>query len=155
MPKKVMPKRDAPLTKPIDTGDFSDSSDCGTEWKPPVKAAKTAVADDKPTGNTTGNTPSYIDRMVMYVVDANVASKKPVTATTIDTMTEFIREFAKLEYEKKKANGNMMLFGKYKNKSVESIIAFDRQYCSWLISQTMMDSFPELKDVITTALKKK
>lgn len=66
----------------------------------------------------------------------------------IEDIEKLINDFSKLEYEKKKEKTDEMPFGKYKYKKVEDVAKFDKQYLKWLVKQSMMDNWEELKEEI-------
>ena len=65
---------------------------------------------------------------------------------------QLIKQFSKLEYEKKKEKTDEMPFGKYKYKKVEDVAKFDKQYLKWLVKQSMMDNWEELKEEINKVI---
>jgi uncharacterized protein (DUF3820 family) len=110
------------------------------------KVKKVAVSDSE-SDNDLVDVPkplTYTDRLVAYIED-NCSQ-----GTSVNEVCVSIRRFQTNEFEKKRANGNVMPFGKYKGRKVQQVVAFDKQYCKWLLSQDMMDNFVELK----TSIKK-
>lgn len=93
---------------------------------------------------------SYSVRMKEYVSEKLITSMKEEEITLIGGL---IDEFAKLEYEAKKASKNVIPFGKYKYKTVKEVLAFDRKYLEWFIKQTYSSEYPALKAEIESMLK--
>ena len=86
---------------------------------------------------------TYTERMCQQFTDDSYEKED------IQTM---IRNFSKAETAKKHSDSTKMTFGKYNQKSIKDIVAFDRQYLAWLTKQTIMENFPELKNNIQIAL---
>jgi uncharacterized protein (DUF3820 family) len=67
---------------------------------------------------------------------------------------EMIRDYSAQEFERKKLDTNKISFGKFKGRTIKEVLAFDRQYLTWLIKQPMMDEkFAGLKKSIVKALE--
>ena len=85
---------------------------------------------------------SYSKRLFNYIKEDGDESY------SIDEIEKMINQFSKLEYEKKKEKTDEMPFGKYKFRKVKDVASFDKQYLKWLVKQTMMDNWEELKNEI-------
>jgi hypothetical protein len=72
---------------------------------------------------------------------------------TINDIETLIKDFSKIEYEKRKEKTDEMPFGKYKFKKVADVAKFDKQYLKWLVRQDMMNKYEELKLVIEENIK--
>ena len=107
--------------------------------KPTMSDQKPTTDDEKPL--------SYSKRLTNIFKDEG---KKSYTMEQIENM---INEFSKLEYERKKKNTDEMPFGKYKFKKVKEVASFDKQYLKWLLKQSMMDNYEELRDEINKHIK--
>lgn len=67
-------------------------------------------------------------------------------------ISELIEEFSQRHQEMKKAISDKITFGKYKGKTIQQLLHFDKQYLTWLVKQTFMDEYSALRDNIRTAL---
>jgi hypothetical protein len=67
---------------------------------------------------------------------------------TINDIETLIKDFSKIEYEKRKEKTDEMPFGKYKFKKVSDVAKFDKQYLKWLVRQDMLDKYEELREEI-------
>jgi len=90
---------------------------------------------------------SYTDRLIEQF--------KTDKSYTKDEVEQLIREFSRLEYERKKANYTVMAFGKYKYKKVADIAKFDAPYLTWCMKQDFMNNYDELKAEIRKCLAAK
>jgi hypothetical protein len=66
-----------------------------------------------------------------------------------------IRNFSQAEYENKRKISDTFTWGKYRYKSTAEVVNFDRKYCEWVLKQSVMESYPELRASIEKELKKK
>lgn len=97
--------------------------------------------------NSVKQAPTYTDRLVSEF--ENSGNKK----FTLEQIEGIIRNFSQAEYEKKKHTSDVFTWGKYRYKTVKEVVGFDRKYCDWVLKQSVMDSYPELKLAIESALK--
>ena len=67
---------------------------------------------------------------------------------SIEDIEEVINQFSKMEYNKKKEKTDEMPFGKYKFRKVKDVASFDKQYLKWLVKQSMMTNYEDLKNEI-------
>jgi uncharacterized protein (DUF3820 family) len=103
------------------------------------------MADQQPPATTVA--PTYTERCAKYIEDNTKLSDEDQLAVTAALIA-----FSKQEYEKRRANASIMPFGKYKNKKIESIVAFDKPYLQWLAKQSVMENYPELRVKIHAVL---
>jgi len=61
-------------------------------------------------------------------------------------------DFRMNQHERRKKESQVMPFGKYKYRSIKDVFEFDKKYLSWLVKQTSLDGYPEIKHNITTLL---
>ena len=67
-------------------------------------------------------------------------------------LIEVFINFRLSQREKKKKESNVMPFGKYKYRTIKDVLEFDRKYLTWLVKQTSLDGYPEIKHNISTLL---
>ena len=91
-------------------------------------------------------TERMIDSVSLHLIEKGM--KAPQISHTIEGLKAFQQE----EFDKKKADSSKIPFGKYRGKSINSILAFDKQYLTWLVRQDLLDSFEDLKANIKGAL---
>jgi uncharacterized protein (DUF3820 family) len=95
---------------------------------------------------------TYLERMAEFLRRDNPYHE--VTGSTLSDLIMDIYHFQEMENEKKKQESNKFPFGKYKGKTVVSVVVFDKQYCRWLLKQDMMENYVELSESIRSALLK-
>lgn len=104
-----------------------------------------SMNDQQPTTNDERPL-SYSKRLFNYIKDANLETY------SINEIEIFINDFSKMEYNKKKEKTDEMPFGKYKFRKVKDVASFDKQYLRWLVKQSMMDNWEELKEEINKVI---
>lgn len=90
---------------------------------------------------------SYKDKLVAKFKTAGQPSFKLADVINI------INAFSEEEYQKRRADTGKFPFGKYKYKGVPEVVKFDRDYCTWVVQQEVMDKYPELKEILVSLLK--
>jgi hypothetical protein len=106
--------------------------------------------------NKTHKYVSYSQKLIEYFTeivecDESGESKEDVSFN-LEDIKEFINKFAEIEADKKKNMTDCFPFGKYKYKSIKSVLSFDRQYINWLRNQDMLSGFPNVKAEIERLL---
>lgn len=71
---------------------------------------------------------------------------------TINDIETLIKDFSKIEYEKRKEKTDEMPFGKYRYKKIKDVGAFDIQYLKWVVKQECLSGYPEVKESIKNYL---
>lgn len=89
---------------------------------------------------------TYTDRQIDFIYRAESESFSK------DEIVDLIKEFSESEYEKRRADLSKMPFGKFKGKTIKSIATFDKQYLQWLVKQTVMEKWSDLREEIKTHL---
>ena len=107
-----------------------------TKEKPKMTKEKPKSNKEKPTDE---RKPSYTDRLSKHIGDGYEGNLE------LQQISSLIKSFLEDEMEKQKLLTKLMPFGKYKNKLVEDVAKFDKQYLDWLLKQSMMDRFDALK----------
>ena len=104
-----------------------------------------SMTDQQPKTNTEKPL-SYSKRLINTFKDDD---KETYNLTQIEWI---INNFSRMEYEKKKEKTDEMPFGKYKFRKVKDVASFDKQYLKWLVKQSMMDNWEELKNEINNVI---
>jgi hypothetical protein len=96
-----------------------------------IKPKMTMTNNEKPL--------SYSKRLIQHFEETKEDS------FSVEDVSNIIKDFSMLEYEKRKQNTDEMPFGKYKFKKVVDVAKFDKQYLNWLIKQDMLSKYEDLK----------
>jgi len=87
----------------------------------------------------TDKTQPYHERLIQFIEEKN---KKKFN---LEEVKSVVNEFAEHNYQLIRQNYTKLPFGKYKGKTVKSVLDFDKNYLQWLVKQSVLDNFPELK----------
>jgi len=90
--------------------------------------------------------PSYSERLLTHI-----EATKQETYSFADIKRLF-KEFGTIQYEEMKKTANVFRRGKYKDRTVQDVLTFDRPYLEWLVKQSWMDNQKLLKVCIINAL---
>jgi len=71
----------------------------------------------------------------------------------IKDIEDLVNEFSNKQYELKKANSEVITFGKYKFRTVADVAVFDKPYLVWVLKQSFLENYVELKAKMTLALE--
>ena len=96
----------------------------------------------------TGPKKTYTERLI----DRFIETQK--TKFTLDEVKNILKTVSDEAYEEKKANSDIIPFGKYKARKLVDVYNFDKKYLEWLLKQDFINNFEELKNNIKKMLNK-